>query len=149
MRGLVICLMLLTLTVSVSNTRNTVRPLNAENKLFIITLDGFRWEELFTGADSALINNPRINTDTSLTKALYWDANTRQRREKLMPFFWSVIARQGELYGNRHYQNDVNVANPYALSYPGYSELLTGNVDYTIWKNEKKKNQNKIYHRYY
>ncbi len=143
MRGLVICLMLLTLTVSVSNTRNTVRPLNAENKLFIITLDGFRWEELFTGADSALINNPRINTDTSLTKALYWDANPKQRREKLMPFFWSVIARQGELYGNRHYQNDVNVANPYALSYPGYSELLTGNVDYTIWKNEKKKNQNK------
>lgn len=143
MRGLVFCLMLLTLSVSVSNTRNTIRPLNPGNKLFIITLDGFRWQEVFTGADSTLISDPKINTDTSLTKALYWDAGVQQRREKLMPFFWSVISKQGELYGNRNYHNDVNVANPYALSYPGYSELLTGSVDYSIWKNEKKKNQNK------
>lgn len=142
MRGLVICLMLMILSVSVSNTRKTVRSLNPENKLFIITLDGFRWEEVFTGADSTLINDPEITPDTSIEKALYWDASSVERRKKLMPFFWSVIAKQGELYGNRNYQNNVNVANPYALSYPGYSELLTGNVDYSIWKNEKKKNQN-------
>jgi hypothetical protein len=143
MRGVVICFVLMTMSVSVSNTRNTVRPLNAENKLFIITLDGFRWEELFTGADSSLVSDPQINTDTSLAKALYWSDDETQRREELMPFFWSVIAKQGELFGNRKYHNNVNVANPYALSYPGYSELLTGSVDYSIWKNEKKKNQNK------
>lgn len=143
MRGFVICLMLMTMSVSVSNTRNTDRPLNPENKLFIITLDGFRWEELFDGADSSLINNPEFNTDTLLAKALYWDDDPKDRRQKLMPFVWSVIAKQGELYGNRKYHNNVNVANPYALSYPGYSELLTGSVDYSIWKNEKKKNGNK------
>ena len=143
MRGFVICLMLMTMSVSVSNTRNTDRPLNPGNKLFIITLDGFRWEELFNGADSSLINNPEFNTDTLLAKALYWDDDPKDRRQKLMPFFWSVIAKQGELYGNRKYHNNVNVANPYALSYPGYSELLTGSVDYSIWKNEKKKNGNK------
>jgi hypothetical protein len=142
MRALVICLILMTMSVSVSNTRNTVRPLNPENRLFIVTLDGFRWEEVFNGADSSLINDPEINTDTSLAKALYWDNDLSERRKKLMPFFWSVIARQGQLYGNRNYDNDVNVANPYALSYPGYSELLTGNIDYSIWKNEKKKNHN-------
>jgi hypothetical protein len=86
MRGLVIGLMLMTLSVSVSNTRNTIRSLNPENKLFIITLDGFRWEEVFSGADSSLINNPEINTDTSLIKALYWDADPLERRKKLMPF---------------------------------------------------------------
>lgn len=143
MRGIVLCLMLLAMSVSVTNTRKTIRPLNPENKLFIITLDGFRWEEIFNGADPTLINDPKLNTDTSITKALYWDADPEERRKKLMPFFWSVIAKQGELYGNRKYQNKVNVANPYALSYPGYSEILTGNVDYSIWKNEKKKNQNK------
>src|SRR5215218_198356 len=143
MRGLVICLVLMIMSVSVSNTRNTVRSLNPENKLFIITLDGFRWEELFNGADSSLISNPEFNTDTLLARALYWDNDAESRRKKLMPFFWSVIAKQGELYGNRKYDNNVNVANPYALSYPGYSELLTGNVDYSIWKNEKKKNRNK------
>ena len=143
MRALVICILLMTMSVSVSNTRNTVLPLNPENKLFIITLDGFRWQELFTGADSSLINDPSINTDTAMEKALYWSDDANERREKLMPFFWSVLSKQGELYGNRNYRNYVNVANPYALSYPGYSELLTGNVDYSIWKNEKKKNQNK------
>lgn len=143
MRGLVLCLVLMAMSVSVSNTRNTARLLNPENKLFIITLDGFRWEELFNGADSSLINDPEFNTDTLLAKALYWSNDFRERRKKLMPFFWNVIARQGELYGNRKYQNNVNVANPYALSYPGYSELLTGSVDYSIWKNEKKVNHNK------
>ena len=143
MRGFVISVLLMTMSVSVSNTRNIVLPLNPENKLFIITLDGFRWEEVFGGADSSLINNPEINTDTTLAKALYWDNDPTERRRKLMPFLWNVIGRQGELYGNRKFGNYVNIANPYALSYPGYSELLTGKVDYSIWKNEKKKNQNR------
>lgn len=142
MRGLVICMALITLSVSVSNTQKTIRPLNPENKLFIITLDGFRWEELFNGADLQLINDPGLNTDTSIAKALYWDDSPEERREKLMPFFWNVLAKHGELYGNRKYGNYVNVANPYALSYPGYSELLTGSIDYSIWKNEKRNNQN-------
>jgi hypothetical protein len=46
------------------------------------------------------------------------------------------------LYGNRDYKNKVNVSNPYSLSYPGYSELLTGDVDYSIWSNDKKSNSN-------
>ena len=143
MRRLVICLVLITLSVSVSNTQKTVRSLNAQNKLFIITLDGFRWEEMYRGADSAIITDPESNTDTSLAKALYWDTSADQRRKKLLPFCWSVIARQGELFGNRDYGNRVNVANPYALSYPGYSELLTGDVDYTIYGNDKTRNSNK------
>jgi hypothetical protein len=142
MRSLVICLVLITLSVSVSNTQKTVRPLNPGNKLFIITLDGFRWEEVFHGADSALINDPEINADTSIAKALYWGEKPEERRKKLLPFFWSVISRQGELFGNRTYENKVNVSNPYSLSYPGYSELLTGSVDYSIWRNDRKKNYN-------
>ena len=59
-----------------------------------------------------------------------------------MPFFWNLLSRQGELYGNRAYRNKVNVANPYALSYPGYNELLTGSVDLTIFNNGKTVNRN-------
>src|SRR4051812_7088447 len=125
MKGFVFCVVLILLSVSVSNTQKTVRPLNPENKLVIITLDGFRWEEVFNGADSALVHDASINSDTLLTQALYWDASPEVRRRKLMPFFWSVISRQGELFGNRAYGNKVNISNPYALSYPGYSELLT------------------------
>src|SRR5215210_8476634 len=143
MRGFVFCMVLVTMSVSVSNTQKTIHSLNPENKLFIITLDGFRWEEVFRGADLSLINDAKFNTDTSLTRALYWEESVEERRKKLLPFFWNVIGRQGELFGNRKFENKVNVANPYALSYPGYSELLTGEVDYTIYGNDKKKNHNK------
>lgn len=142
MKGLGICLILITLCVSVSNTRKSIRPLNPQNKLFIITLDGFRWQEVFNGADSALINDKKATPDSSVTKALYWDVNAGERRKKLLPFFWNVIAKKGQLYGNRIYNNKVNVSNPYVLSYPGYSELLTGSVDFSIHNNSKKKNKN-------
>ena len=40
---------------------NTVRKLNAQNedspKVILITIDGFRWQELFKGADKELISN--------------------------------------------------------------------------------------------
>jgi hypothetical protein len=143
MKGLGICLVLITLSVSVSNTQRSLHSLNPQNKLFIITLDGFRWEEIFNGADSSLINDKEATFGSSIIKALYWDANVEERRKKLLPFFWNVIAKQGQLHGNRLYNNKVNVSNPYALSYPGYSELLTGSVDLTIYDNSKKKNKNR------
>ena len=143
MRGFVICLVLVLLANTVSNTQKQVRPLNPENKLVIITLDGFRWEEVYRGADPMLINDPDITSDVSFVKALYWDEDPKERRKKLMPFFWNVVASQGQLFGNRDHGNHVNVSNPYSLSYPGYSELLTGSVDYSIYGNDKIRNKNR------
>lgn len=119
-----------------------LRPLNPENKVFIITLDGLRWQEVFLGADSALLSQPLYNTDTATTKDRFWHSSPAERRRKLMPFFWSNIASQGQLYGNRSLHNKMNVANPYALSYPGYNELLTGRVDYTVFGNGRSSNTN-------
>jgi len=42
-------------TVGYAVANKTVDEPN-ENNVFIITLDGFRWQELFSGTDSALIN---------------------------------------------------------------------------------------------
>jgi hypothetical protein len=36
--------------------------------IFIISTDGFRWQEIFNGADSIIINNPRYVKDTALLK---------------------------------------------------------------------------------
>jgi hypothetical protein len=142
MKVLWIGLVLFLLSLTVRTNEYSVRSLNRANKLFIITLDGFRWQELFKGADSLLINHPAYNADVVNAKALYWAPTPEERRKKLMPFFWNIIARQGELYGNREKQNLMNVANPYALSYPGYNELLTGHVDLTIFNNGKTPNKN-------
>jgi hypothetical protein len=101
---------------------------NTDN-IFIITTDGLRWQEVFTGADSELISNPRYVEDTFLLKQLYGDSTAELRRQKLMPFFWNIIAQQGQLYGNRLYENKVDVTNFFKISYPGYNEMFTGYPD--------------------
>lgn len=106
----------------------TVRAQNTEN-IFIITTDGTRWQEIFHGADSALLHNTKFVQDTALSCQLWWDSSPNERRKKLMPFFWNIIARQGRLYGNRDKESRVNVKNIYKISYPGYNELLTGYPD--------------------
>jgi hypothetical protein len=111
-----------------------------ENNVILITLDGFRWQELFFGADSALINNPKFTKDQSAKN--FWSDDYKERRKKLMPFFWSEIASEGQIFGNRLYKNKVNVSNVYALSYPGYNEIFTGTTDFTIFCNQKIKNRN-------
>jgi hypothetical protein len=142
MKGIVICLMCLLISVSVT-TQKAALSYDPQNRLVIITLDGFRWQEVFNGADSALISDPDFTADPELNKALYWAATPHERRQKLMPFLWNVLAPKGQVFGNRKYQNNVNVSNPYNLSYPGYSELLTGSVDYTITGNHRNKNTNR------
>lgn len=109
-------------------TGTVVQAQKAEN-VFIITTDGTRWQEVFGGADSALLHETRFVQDTALSCQLYWDASPEERRKKLMPFFWNVIAKQGQLYGNRAKESRVNVKNIYKISYPGYNELLTGYPD--------------------
>lgn len=103
-------------------------PARTKN-IFIVTTDGFRWQEVFGGADSLIINNTGYVKDTALTRGLYWDSSATVRRRLLMPFFWNVIAAKGQLYGNRQFNNKVNVKNIYKISYPGYNEMLTGYAD--------------------
>jgi Type I phosphodiesterase / nucleotide pyrophosphatase len=119
-----------------------VTPIATTGNIFIITTDGFRWQEVFTGADSVLISDEKYTPDTGSVKMLYWASNADERRKKLMPFFWNILAAKGQLFGNRNFDNKVNAANLYALSYPGYNEIFTGNTDIDISSNTKKKNPN-------
>ena len=110
--------------------------------LFIITIDGFRWQEIFTGADASLINDTKHTQDTATMKMLYWADSESERRQKLMPFFWNILAKKGQVYGNRNFDNKVNTANIYTFSYPGYNEIFTGNTDLLVSSNKKKPNKN-------
>jgi hypothetical protein len=111
--------------------------------VIIITTDGFRWQELFKGMDAEIANDKRFNEDDSAAiYRRYWAANEQERRERLLPFFWNTIAKKGQLYGNRGLGNKVNNANPYRISYPGYSELLCGYVDEQINSNNHPANPN-------
>jgi len=117
------------------------RELVTEN-VFIITTDGLRWQEVFTGADSVLINDEEDTPDNTTVKALYWVPGSEERRKKLMPFIWNVVGVKGQLFGNRFFDNRVNVSNSYAKSYPGYNEIFTGSADPAISSNARYSNPN-------
>jgi hypothetical protein len=80
--------------------------------------------------------------DTALIREQFWSGNTEERRRRLLPFFWNVIAEKGRLTGNRAYGNDVNVANFYKISYAGYNEILTGYADSKFVPNTAVPNKN-------
>lgn len=108
-----------------------------DRNIIIITTDGLRWQEVFKGMDSTLANNPKFNEgDSSNIFKTYWDNSINERRRKLMPFLWSAISSQGQIYGNREFGNKVNNANKYWFSYPGYSEIMTGYADTAINSND-------------
>ncbi len=123
-------------------TLNALGQSPKTENIFIITTDGLRWQEVFLGADSLLLNQPRFVQDTALAQQLYWDASVEERRKKLMPFFWNVLAAKGQLYGNRKKESHVNVKNIYKISYPGYNELLTGYPDPLPILNKPQYNRN-------
>ena len=97
--------------------------------VFLITFDGLRWQEMFTGVDATLVGDEDYVNEPEVLKNKFWADDPQDRRMLLMPFFWSVLVEEGQLYGNRQYGNHVNVTNTHRFSYPGYNEILTGFAD--------------------
>ncbi|HUJ71996.1 MAG TPA: alkaline phosphatase family protein, partial [Verrucomicrobiae bacterium] len=71
-----------------------------------------------------------------------WRETPEARREALLPFFWTEIARHGQIFGNRAKGSVVAVTNGRRFSYPGYNEILTGFGDPAIDSNDKRPNPN-------
>jgi hypothetical protein len=109
--------------------------------IIIVTLDGFRWQELYRGADSALINSKYTDSKADIRKK-FWAETPADRRKLLMPFFWSTLVNEGQLYGNRDLGNCDEVANKYHFSYPGYNEIFTGFPDVRVNSNNPVPNPN-------
>jgi arylsulfatase A-like enzyme len=53
-----------------------------------------------------------------------------------------VVARQGQVFGNREQRSAARVTNGHNFSYPGYNELLSGRADPRVDSNDKKPNPN-------
>lgn len=129
---LMICLSFIKTTLGQAKTENIV----------LVTLDGLRWQEVFSGADPVLLKDKNYTRDYESTSSAFWNEDLTKRREKLFPFLWTVVAQNGQLHGNRDAGSKVNVANPYQFSYPGYNEILTGYPDSSVNSNDKINNKN-------
>jgi hypothetical protein len=114
---------------------------NKTKNVVIVTLDGYRWQEVFKGPNKNILSRDKYTKDKTV-ESLYFDRSEELSREKLMPFFWNTIAREGQLYGNRKFKNKVNCTNIHLLSYPGYSEMLVGFPERRVTSNRKKMNPN-------
>ncbi|MGI8742507.1 MAG: alkaline phosphatase family protein [Bryobacteraceae bacterium] len=113
-----------------------------QNVIFVMT-DGLRWQEVFGGADSALMNKENGGVpDAESLKTAYWRDSPQARRMALMPFLWSVVSESGQIYGNRNIGSEAYVTNGFNFSYPGYSETLCGFANSRIHSNDKIPNPN-------
>lgn len=101
------------------------------DNVVVVMVDGLRWQEVFTGAEVARVEQSSEPLDPGILAP-----TPEERRAALMPFFWGSIAQHGALIGNRPLGSESDVANPSWFSYPGYSETLCGLIDPEVTANE-------------
>jgi len=115
---------------------------SAAENVVLVTIDGLRWQEVFNGAELSMMNNNKFVSNSQQLKSDFWHKDVKERREKLMPFFWQNIVTKGAVIGDRDNNSNMSVANDWYFSYPGYSEILTGYADPNIDSNKKFNNPN-------
>src|SRR5262249_32650918 len=86
--------------------------------ILLVTTDGLRWQEVFGGAARALRNGAQGGVaDVAALKSKFDRATPEDRRKALMPFFWSVIAQDGQLFGDATAGSEAKVTNGRNFSY--------------------------------
>src|SRR3954451_25344029 len=119
------------------------RPRPITRNVVLVTTDGLRWQEVFRGADDALLNKKDGGVaDPDALRRAFWRETPEARREALLPFLWTTVARRGQLFGNRDKKSLAYVTNGKNFSYPGYNEMFTGSPDPRIDSNAKRPNPN-------
>jgi hypothetical protein len=138
---------LASLTGTAYDQRSSIRSRGeggTDRNVILVVSDGLRWQEVFTGADSAILfgDPSSLGGNAQVVRDKYWRASAEERRNALMPFLWGTVARRGELLGNRTIDSWVEVQNPMKFSYPGYNEMLVGAPDARIDRNDFGPNPN-------
>jgi type I phosphodiesterase/nucleotide pyrophosphatase len=110
--------------------------------VILVTADGLRWQELFGGIDPLLKDSKAAGMEgEQALRDRLWRPSAEERRAALLPFFWTTLAPRGVVLGNVHKRSSMRVTNAFRVSYPGYSEILTGRAqDAVIRGNDKLQN---------
>ena len=141
--------LLLLVSVTLSSGLFAQTKTTKTENIVLITLDGLRWQELFRGADSLLVDDTGLIEHAGSLLPDFWRPDPVKRRVLLFPFVWETIGSQGQLFGNRVHGNKVDTQNKLWFSYPGYNELLSGFADdVRIRSNDKFNNPNTTFLEY-
>src|SRR5690242_5382529 len=101
--------LLLLLTASALVSLRVVAPLAAASQsaqarairnVLVVTMDGMRWQEVFGGMNAALLTQKEGGVSEAArktTEARFGGATPEERRAKLLPFIWTVVAKDGQV----------------------------------------------------
>ena len=128
--------------VPVLRAQRTASPTRRGPAVVLIVTDGFRWQEMFGGADSTHMDKSSGVADTAGFRRMFWKSTPDERRRAIWPFLWSQVTTNGSIWGNSAKGSEAVVTNGRKFSYPGYNELLTGFPDSTINSNDDPPNRN-------
>lgn len=134
-------------TLAIAGLAQAPAPHKTQN-VIVVMIDGMRWQEIFRGADPALIKSvgpdglPAGKLRTAQAEKAYARATAAESRAAIMPFLWGDVAAHGQIFGNRDLGSDSHVTNGFNFSYPGYNETLTGAGDARIHSNDNIPNPN-------
>src|SRR5262245_24213428 len=107
-----VCVLLLILTATLFALAQEKSPPPRTENVIVVTLDGFRWQELFRGADEALMDKKSGGVrDVEGLKSRYGRATPEERRAALLPFFWGTLAKQGQVFGDRSERSVSRLTN--------------------------------------
>ncbi len=130
------------LTLLMLNLYGFSQDLPKTQNIILVTWDGYRWQEVFKGADKKLIGNKKVVKDVEALKKNYWAEEETVSREKITPFIWNTIAKQGSIIGEQRNSSKMKVTNRYRFSYPGYNEIFSGYGDPKVNSNDFPDNHN-------
>jgi hypothetical protein len=140
------CVILAAGVVTFAQTPTSSSTSFKTRNVILITLDGARTQEIFGGLDdevfkSVLAKEKKTPEQSDVYKR-FAGATPEERRQKLMPFFWGTWMKDhGSIAGNRARNSTVQLTNTHRFSYPGYSEILTGQAhDDVINSNDMRRN---------
>src|SRR5271155_3951489 len=133
----------LSLTAARTTANAAAAPPLKTRAVVLIVLDGFRWQEVLNGPEHDLMDAKHGNAqDEAQLRKDFWRDTPEAGRQTLMPFLWTVVAKQGQIYGNQRKGSVAQVTNGFKFSYPGYNEMATGYPNPQINSNEFGPNPN-------
>jgi phosphopentomutase/2,3-bisphosphoglycerate-independent phosphoglycerate mutase family metalloenzyme len=96
----------------------------SESAVVLVVLDGVRWQEVFGGADRALVR-PRLGSVPLWTTA-----------RSLMPNLYALIDNHAVALGAPDHGPEIAVTGPQRISLPGYLEIFDGRPDAACESND-------------
>lgn len=110
--------------------------------VILVMTDGFRWQEVFGGADPE-ISRTMEGAEAKSIRAAFLETTPNARRAALLPFIWGTMATDGQIFGDSSVGSAAVLTNGFNFSYPGYNETFTGHSDPRINSNGHAWNENR------